>query len=100
EEAAAMLTRRAPAAAGPVRHARGFVATAAATLSRRLFLQRSGLGVAGLSAAAAGAFTRIGKAAPAREGPVEKPGEIQRKKTVCPFCSVGCSIWAEVQDGV
>lgn len=24
----------------------------------------------------------------------------QVKKTICPFCSVGCSIWAEVQNGV
>ena len=30
----------------------------------------------------------------AQEGPIE------RRKTVCPFCAVGCSIWAEVQNGV
>ena len=25
---------------------------------------------------------------------------VARKKTICPFCAVGCTIWAEVQNGV
>ena len=24
---------------------------------------------------------------------------IELKKTICPFCAVGCSIWAEVENG-
>ncbi len=68
------------------------------TLSRRGFMQRSGLGVAGLSAVSALPLARVGRAE-VREGPVEQPDRIERKKTVCPFCAVGCSIWAEVQDG-
>ncbi len=27
-------------------------------------------------------------------------GEVVRRKTICPFCAVGCSIWAEVENGV
>jgi formate dehydrogenase major subunit len=36
---------------------------------------------------------------PAKAQPAHAP-TIERKKTVCPFCAVGCSIWAEVQNGV
>lgn len=32
--------------------------------------------------------------------PAPKGGGAELKKTVCPFCAVGCSIWAEVDNGV
>src|SRR5262245_37431909 len=76
---------------------RAIAPTPAATdegLSRRRFLRASGLsvlgGVAGLQPGG-----RI--SAQAAQHP---SGEIQRLKTICPFCSVGCAIWAEVENGV
>lgn len=30
----------------------------------------------------------------------QKDMSVARKKTVCPFCAVGCTIWAEVENGV
>jgi len=67
-------------------------------LSRRAFLQRSGLATVG-ALSAAGLGSGMLRPAEAQRGPVTPP-EIELKKTICPFCAVGCSIWAEVQDGV
>ncbi len=47
-----------------------------------------GLGVEGVRVSARG------------RPPAEPVGDLQLKKTICPFCSVGCSIWAEVKSGV
>lgn len=64
-------------------------------LDRRTVLQ------AGVVAGSLAAFGTLGSsrlmAVPAE--PLAK-SKIELKKTVCPFCSVGCSIWAEVQNGV
>ncbi|HEX2258067.1 MAG TPA: molybdopterin-dependent oxidoreductase, partial [Afifellaceae bacterium] len=66
-------------------------------LSRRAFLQRSGL--ASLGAASAATFgSGMLRPAQAQPGPVA-PAQVELKKTVCPFCAVGCSIWAEVENG-
>ena len=63
--------------------------------SRRDFLRSSGMG--GLALAGLGSAGSVQRAAAA-----EVPGspDAARKKTICPFCSVGCSIWAEVENGV
>ncbi len=64
------------------------------TFSRRGFLKSSGL--AGL------ALSGIPAAGTVRQAAAAEPGlrpDVKRIKTVCPFCSVGCSIWAEVQNG-
>ena len=71
--------------------ARGF-----ATQSRRGFLKSAGI--------AAGTLGALGLARPSRlraATPDEAAGagRVERRKTVCPFCAVGCSIWAEVKDG-
>ena len=63
-------------------------------VTRRVFLRNSGL--AGMSLGA------VGWSAP-RVRAATVPASLQDiafRKTVCPFCSVGCSIWAEVRDGV
>ena len=70
-------------------------AQAGGQLSRRGFLQTSGvvgLGLAGI----AGSQPRTARAQTAQEA-ADLP---EFKKTICQFCSVGCSIWAEVQNGV
>jgi formate dehydrogenase major subunit len=67
-------------------------------LSRRSFLRASGvgatIGIAGLTLNGMRASSQSTAQATAPGAPVEL------KKTICPFCSVGCSIWAEVQNGV
>ncbi len=79
--------------------ARGTSVPAAATvaqgLSRRGFLQSSG--VAGLGLAAFSGAPRTARAQVTAEEAADLP---EFKKTVCQFCSVGCSIWAEVENGV
>ncbi len=35
----------------------------------------------------------------AAEPKPHEPANVTRRKTVCPFCAVGCSIWAEVKNG-
>ena len=79
-----MLKRRAAARPAP------------AGLSRRDFLRDSGL--AGLTLA--GAAVAPGTVRRAEAATPAIPSGIEWKKTICPFCSVGCSIWAEVENGV
>ncbi|MSU90285.1 molybdopterin-dependent oxidoreductase [Rhodobacteraceae bacterium 2CG4] len=63
-------------------------------LDRRSFLRNSGLGAAGIMAFG-------GPAGTVRAQQAEATADMrQYRKTVCPFCSVGCSIWAEVENGV
>ncbi|RYH03485.1 formate dehydrogenase [Salipiger sp. IMCC34102] len=65
------------------------------TLDRRGFLRGSGLAIGGLSAIAAtgGAVTQAKAQTVAND-------DIQTVKTVCTHCSVGCTVMAEVQNGV
>ncbi|HEX6013863.1 MAG TPA: formate dehydrogenase subunit alpha, partial [Geminicoccaceae bacterium] len=68
-------------------------------VDRRTFLRRSGLTAGGITAAAGlsgGMLTRADAVTPAATA----GGEIVRRKTVCTHCSVGCTVIAEVQDGV
>ena len=66
------------------------------TVDRRTFLKNSGLAIGGLAA--------VGTAATGRVTPTEAAsaagGKIELKKSVCTHCSVGCTVVAEVQDGV
>ena len=67
------------------------------TMDRRTVLKRSGL------AAGAGAFASqlpygaIGPAVAAKEGDAKT---VERKRTVCTHCSVGCAVDATVENGV
>ncbi|MEM9796560.1 MAG: formate dehydrogenase subunit alpha [Pseudomonadota bacterium] len=65
------------------------------SVDRRAFLRGSGLAVGGLAAiSATGGAIRPANAATAAGGAVETV------KSVCTHCSVGCTVVAEVQDGV
>ncbi|WP_099827287.1 formate dehydrogenase subunit alpha [Oceaniglobus indicus] len=68
---------------------------ARATLDRRSFLRGSGLAIGGLAAISAtgGSVTQ----ASAQDAIA---GNIQTIKSVCTHCSVGCTVLAEVQNGV
>jgi formate dehydrogenase major subunit len=67
---------------------------AAKTMDRRGFLTASGVAVGGLAALSL-TSTRVQAATPSSAG-----GEVVRKKSVCTHCSVGCTVEAEVQNGV
>jgi formate dehydrogenase major subunit len=69
---------------------------ASGTLDRRTFLRRSGLTAAGLAAVGALPLTAVRKAEAA--GPAA-PGATIRKN-ICTHCSVGCTVVAEVVNGV
>jgi formate dehydrogenase major subunit len=71
---------------------------ASGTLDRRTFLKRSGLAVGGLAAVGSIQLGSVRKAAAA--GPATPGAPIQIKKNVCTHCSVGCTVTAEVQNGV
>lgn len=64
--------------------------------TRRDFLRNSGL--AGLALGSIGATT-AGRVAQAQSAIPPKLG-MTYHKTICQFCSVGCSLWAEVENGV
>jgi hypothetical protein len=67
-------------------------------LDRRSFLRRSGLAAGGL--AALGSLP-LGAVRQAKAGPPPPPGAaVTRRKNVCTHCSVGCTVIAEVADGV
>jgi formate dehydrogenase major subunit len=68
------------------------------SVDRRAFMRRSGLLAGGL--AALGSLP-LGSVRQAEAGPPAKPGTaVTIRKSICTFCSVGCTIAAEVADGV
>ena len=70
-------------------------------MDRRTFLRRSGIGVGGLAAASALPAGMMRRAqADATATPAESGGNIQQVRSICTHCSVGCGIYAEVQNGV
>jgi len=85
-----------PAARGVSRFPVVVGAMAQAALDRRSFLKTSGLAAGSLAAAAAfaGGTVRPAKAA------VSTAASIQKKKNICTHCSVGCTVTAEVDNGV
>ncbi|MBK0397652.1 formate dehydrogenase subunit alpha [Limibaculum sp. M0105] len=68
---------------------------AQSAVDRRAFLRGSGLAIGGLAALGAVGGT-VRKAEAASPG----TGAIEIKKSVCTHCSVGCTVLAEVQNGV
>ncbi|MGR3618529.1 MAG: formate dehydrogenase subunit alpha [Roseovarius sp.] len=65
------------------------------SVDRRAFLRGSGLAIGGLAAVGAlgGTVTRANAQSAAKEA-------VKTVKSVCTHCSVGCTVVAEVQDGV
>jgi formate dehydrogenase major subunit len=92
-----LLTRKTDSARTTGPRLKRLSGTGMSTMDRRTFLKRSGL------AAGAGAFASqlpygaIGPAAAAAEGDAKS---VQKKRTVCTHCSVGCAIDATVENGV
>ena len=81
-------------ASGPL--SSSFIGKAAETVvDRRAFLRGSGLAIGGLATAAALVGSNV---TPAQA--VGSAASVEIKKSVCTHCSVGCTVVAEVQNGV
>ncbi|TLF53411.1 twin-arginine translocation signal domain-containing protein [Halomonas urmiana] len=68
-------------------------------ISRRQFLQRSGATTGGLAAAGFMGAPMMQRAE-AAEKTAWSDAPVETKRTVCSHCSVGCGVYAEVQEGV
>jgi formate dehydrogenase major subunit len=103
-----LLTRKNPARPGNAMRpasglldsvARGVQSAGAATMNRRSFLKRSGIGLGAGAAAGTITFQSIGPVQAADPAPAGEK-KIEIKRTVCTHCSVGCSLDAVVENGV
>ncbi len=92
-----MLIRRKDATPQRSKLTAAFTAMSGGALDRRTFLKRSGLAAGGL--AALGTLTPA-SVKRAEAGPMKPGVPIVLKKNVCTHCSVGCTVIAEVQNGV
>ncbi|KAB1080989.1 formate dehydrogenase subunit alpha [Methylobacterium soli] len=93
-----MLIKRKSGDAGRTKHQAVVAGLAAGTLDRRAFLRRSGLAAGGLAAAGSiqlGSVRKAEAAGSAVSGP-----DVVIKKNICTHCSVGCTVTAEVVNGV
>lgn len=68
-------------------------------ISRRQFLQRSGVATGGLAAAGFLGNNMMQRTEAAEKTPVSD-APVETKRTICSHCSVGCGVYAEVQEGV
>lgn len=92
-----MLIKRSEARAGKQRLAAAYAGLSSGGLDRRSFLKQAGLTGVGLSALGAIPLTTV---RPAAAGPMNHQQPVTRVKNICTHCSVGCTVTAEVQNGV
>jgi formate dehydrogenase major subunit len=91
-----MLTKKANGVANGPRLSKALAGVVGSAMDRRSFLKHSGLAAGGAAAFASMSSGLVKKA----EAAGEATGEISLVKSVCTHCSVGCSVIAEVQNGV
>ncbi len=92
-----LVKRRNREAASSGRLSQVGASLAAKPLDRRSFLRASGLSVGGLAALGA---VGAGMTQRAEASPTDHSQPIERKINICTHCSVGCTVTAEVQNGV
>jgi formate dehydrogenase major subunit len=80
-------------------HSTAHAAHTAATMDRRTFLKRSGITAGGVAAASSLSLSMMRKAKASTE-PAASGGKAEQVRTICTHCSVGCGIYAEVENGV
>ncbi len=90
-----MLTKRTNGVANGPRLSKARASITGSAIDRRTFLRRSGLTAGGAAVAATMPLGRVQKAAAQ-----STTSGVTQIKTVCTHCSVGCSVIAEVQNGV
>ncbi|HSA79988.1 MAG TPA: hypothetical protein VLE23_04140, partial [Geminicoccaceae bacterium] len=91
-----MLRKKTSGALNGSRMSKTLAGLTGGVLDRRTFLSRSGLaagGVAAASLAGGGMVTRA-------QAQTQAASAVNQVKTVCTHCSVGCTIIAEVENGV
>jgi len=71
-----------------------------ASMDRRTFLRRSGITVGGVAAAGSLSVSMMKKAAAADPPAGTGDSKVKQVRTICTHCSVGCGIYAEVENGV
>jgi formate dehydrogenase major subunit len=94
-----MLIKRSEGKAARQRLAAAYQGLSAGGLDRRSFLRQAGFGGAGLAALGALGPSRA-QAAGAATGVLNHSRPVQRIRNICTHCSVGCTVTAEVQNGV
>ncbi|WP_137127441.1 formate dehydrogenase subunit alpha [Roseomonas sp. HF4] len=92
-----MLIKRSEARAGKQRLAAAYQGLSSGGLDRRAFLKQAGVTGVGLAALGAIPLTTV---RPAQAGPMNHAQPVTRVKNICTHCSVGCTVTAEVQNGV
>jgi formate dehydrogenase major subunit len=93
-----MLTRRSQHTTAGTRLTKALAGVTGGAVDRRTFLRRSGLAAGGLAAASSISLGTVKKAdAQARAAAT---GEVKLIKNGCTHCSVGCTVTAEVVNGV
>ncbi|MXN67389.1 molybdopterin-dependent oxidoreductase [Stappia sp. GBMRC 2046] len=91
-----MLRKKTSSLARRTRLSAAVEAVGASAMDRRTFLRRSGLTAGGIAAASAFTGGMVRRA----EAQAASAAKVSVKKSVCTHCSVGCTVLAEVQDGV
>ncbi|WP_028467472.1 formate dehydrogenase subunit alpha [Nisaea denitrificans] len=91
-----MLMKKTSGRSGSPRMSRAVTGQAGSAIDRRTFLRRSGITVGGLAAASALGGGMIKKA----EAQANPLAGIEKIRSVCTHCSVGCTVEAEVRNGV
>ncbi len=91
-----MLRKKTNGVATGPRLSKSLAGLTGGAIDRRTFLKRSGLAAGGVAAAATLSGGMVKKADAATPG----AGAVKQVKTICTHCAVGCTVIAEVQNGV
>ncbi|MBO6562181.1 MAG: formate dehydrogenase subunit alpha [Nisaea sp.] len=91
-----MLMKKTGGRAASSRMSRALTGQAGSAIDRRTFLKRSGITVGGIAAASALGGGMVKKA----EAQANPLAGIEKIRSVCTHCSVGCTVEAEVRNGV
>jgi len=94
-----MLIKRSEGRAARQRLAAAYQGLSSGGLDRRSFLRQAGFGAAGLAALGTLGASRV-EAAGAATGVQNHSQPVTRIRNICTHCSVGCTVIAEVQNGV
>ncbi|WP_420403111.1 formate dehydrogenase subunit alpha [Nisaea sp.] len=91
-----MLMKKTGGRAASARMSRALTGQTGSAIDRRTFLKRSGITVGGIAAASALGGGMVKKA----EAQANPLAGIEKIRSVCTHCSVGCTVEAEVRNGV
>ena len=92
-----MLTKKSGGVANRPRLKKALAGVIGGSIDRRTFLKRSGLTAGG---AALASVVPLGMTKKAAAQSASGARELQRVKSVCTHCSVGCTVIAELDNGV